>query len=67
MSVAWMRSSERSLKAEIEDGTRWTFSSVRRAVTTMRVDGGATANDLLMQMRMQREGRYQRPDDFTID
>jgi len=32
-----------------------------------RLGASSLLNDVLMQLHMQREGRYQRPDDFTID
>ena len=32
-----------------------------------RLGASSLLNDVLMQIRMQREGRYQRPDDFTND
>jgi deoxyribose-phosphate aldolase len=35
--------------------------------TWFRIGASSLLNDVLMQIRMQREGRYQRPDDFTID
>src|SRR5205814_4583747 len=34
--------------------------------TWFRIGASSLLNDVLMQIRMQREGRYQRPDDFTI-
>jgi deoxyribose-phosphate aldolase len=32
-----------------------------------RLGASSLLNDVLMQIRMQQTGRYQRPDDFTID
>ena len=32
-----------------------------------RIGASSLLNDVLMQLRMQATGRYQRPDDFTID
>ena len=32
-----------------------------------RIGASTLLNDVLMQLRMQASGRYQRPDDFTID
>ena len=32
-----------------------------------RLGASTLLNDVLMQVRWLREGRYQRPDDFTID
>jgi deoxyribose-phosphate aldolase len=42
-------------------GTQWLTP------TWFRIGASSLLNDVLMQIRMQREGRYQRPDDFTID
>jgi deoxyribose-phosphate aldolase len=42
-------------------GPRW------MTPTWFRIGASSLLNDVLMQIRMQREGRYQRPDDFTID
>jgi len=42
-------------------GSRW------MTPTWFRIGASSLLNDVLMQIRMQREGRYQRPDDFTID
>lgn len=33
----------------------------------LRIGASSLLNDVLMQLRMQATGRYQRPDDFTID
>jgi deoxyribose-phosphate aldolase len=33
----------------------------------LRLGASSLLNDVLMQLRMQATGRYQRPDDFTID
>jgi deoxyribose-phosphate aldolase len=32
-----------------------------------RIGASSLLNDILMQLRMQATGRYQRPDDFTVD
>ena len=32
-----------------------------------RLGASSLLNDVLMQLRMQATGRYQRPDDFTVD
>jgi deoxyribose-phosphate aldolase len=32
-----------------------------------RIGASSLLNDVLMQLRMQETGRYQRPDDFTVD
>ena len=42
-------------------GSRW------MTPTWFRIGASSLLNDVLMQIRMQREGRYQRPDDFTTD
>jgi deoxyribose-phosphate aldolase len=42
-------------------GARW------MTPTWFRIGASSLLNDILMQIRMQREGRYQRPDDFTTD
>jgi deoxyribose-phosphate aldolase len=44
-----------------------TLGSQWMTPTWFRIGASSLLNDVLMQIRMQREGRYQRPDDFTID
>jgi deoxyribose-phosphate aldolase len=44
-----------------------TLGSPWMTPTWFRLGASSLLNDVLMQIRMQREGRYQRPDDFTID
>jgi deoxyribose-phosphate aldolase len=44
-----------------------TLGAAWMAPARFRLGASSLLNDVLMQLRMQREGRYQRPDDFTID